>query len=578
MNRPRITPVLILVLLALLLTGAAGCQKAGTDAGLPDDLLALLPADPVVIFSLSSLDDWEGRRQALADSTNGAPLLEGGALAEIDLAAILAEKHPAVAAAVAGDRPLALAVGLPAPMTNQLDLVLVIPVTDPATVGDLADGDEFHTQLAMGDYVALATSPAYTPADTVPAIARDRLPGLVSLAVDLESVVTMYRPFVQMGLATMAAMPPEDDESGARPGMDPEMAEALGEMLDILMDSVRRKDLAVDLDDRELNVAWRLDLIPGCPLEPGPQPDFARALALTGALPEDAPVQMAMAVDQTRQMDVFGDYYLATMDKEMEQLPKDLARGIAAWFAGYLDTYDYVNVPMAVAGGYGPGGIEMHMVVDATDPAGLLAHMERQLTILGDLGLGLTVTPVDGIELGGVGIHGWDLAWDDALMDMVMAEAEAADVAPTGGQLKQTFAMLRELAPGLRVARVGDLVLLTTTTDHAELGLRVADLLDPRGPDPRLAALAKAAGPHTVEAYRGDVAMIMATVFEVMYDFDPALTADLRARPLDVAGVATYGESRVGFTGSMDVAGLRATVETVKHMITKMEAKQDEEP
>ena len=89
---------------------------------------------------------------------------------------------------------------------------------------------------------------------------------------------------------------------------------------------------------------------------------------------------------------------------------------------------------------------------------------------------------------------------------------------------------------------------------------------------------AKAAGPHTVEAYRGDVAMIMATVFEVMYDLDPALTADLRARPLDVAGVATYGESRVGFTGSMDVAGLRATVETVKHMITKMEAKQDEEP
>ena len=70
----------------------------------------------------------------------------------------------------------------------------------------------------------------------------------------------------------------------------------------------------------------------------------------------------------------------------------------------------------------------------------------------------------------------------------------------------------------------------------------------------------------------------MATVFEVAYGLDPEMPADLRSRPLDVAGVATYADARVGFSGSMDVAGLRAAVEAVKRMIAKAEGEHGEHP
>jgi len=569
MSRFRI--LIAAVLLAALLAGATGCNRAGDDSALPADLLALLPADPVVVISLSCLDDWEMRRQALADSTGGPPLLPGGALAEIDLAAIFAERLPAAAGVAATDRPLVLAVGLPASLTNQLDMVFVFPVAGDTEVGELADGETFRSQLAKGDYLALATSAAYVPADSVPAIARDRLPGLVSVAVDLEGVVAMYRPLVVMGLAAMAAMPP--DEDGPARDMTPEEAAALAEVMGDLMDSVRRQDLALDLDSEELDLAWRLDLIPGSPLDPGPQPDFARALALTGALPATAPLKMAAAMDQTRQVDVFSDYYVAAMGKDLARLPEDLARGIEEWFTGYLETYGYVNVPTASSAGIGPEGIDLTMILAAADPAGLREHFARQLTTLGNLGVGLTVTTVEDQDLAGVTVHGWHLDWDDAALANAVAQADSADVAPTGGELLQTMNLLRRLTPDLWLAEVGGLFVLTTTTDDAELAARLAAVQAPGGPDPQLAALAKAGGEHTIEVFRGDVAQILAMVFEVMHDADPELTAELRSRPLAVTGVATLDGPRVGFGGTVDVAGLRSTVATVKHLLAQLEQK-----
>ena len=571
MSRFRI--LIAAVLLAALLAGATGCKRASDDSALPADLLALLPADPTVVISLSSLDDWEVRRQALADSTGGPPLLPGGALAEIDLAAIFAEQLPAAAAVAATDRPLVLAVGLPAPLTNQLDVVFVFPVAGDTEVGELADGEPFRSQLSSGKYLALATSAAYTPADSVPALARDRLPGLVSVAVDLEGVVAMYRPLVVMGLAAMAAMPPHEDTDGPAQVLTPAEAAALAKMTGDLMDSVRRQDLALDLDDEELDLAWRLDLIPGSPLDPGPQPDFARALALTGALPADAPVKMAAAVDQTRQVDVFSDYYLAAMGKDLARLPEDLARGIEEWFTGYLETYGYVNVPLASSAGIGPEGVDLTMILAAADPAGLREHFARQLTILGNLGVGLTVTAVEDQDLGGVAVHGWHLDWDDAVLTAIVAQADSAQVAPTGGELLQTMNLLRRLTPDLWLAEVGELLVLTTTTDDTELAARLAAVQAPSGPDPQLAALAKAGGEHTIEVFRGDVAQILAMVFEVMHDADPELTAELRSRPMAVTGVATLDGPRVGFGGTVDVAGLRSTVATVKHLLAQLEQK-----
>lgn len=563
MSRARIAPVLTLVLLAALLLGAAACNKDSTTE-LPDDLLALLPAEPAVMVSLSSLDDYEARRAALADSSDAPPLLDGGALARIDLAAMLAEMLPAASALLDGSRPLAMAVGAPAPMTNQLDMVLLLPLVADAEPGDLTDGDKFQSQLVQGGYVALSAQPGYAAQDSVPALARDRLPGLVSVAVDLEQILTMYRPFIEMGLAAMAAAPPADpDNPQGGPAMTPEQAAATAELMRLVMDSSRRMDLSADLDAEELVLDSRFDMVPGSALVPGPQPDFGRALALSGSLPADAHLKMALAVDQTQHLHLSMKSYHASMAADLHKLQPEAAEAVAAWLDGYEDTVRYLSVPMGVALGAGLEGIEARIVAETTEGDAFLDHMDNQLGILSGLGAGLTVTPMEPLDLAGVMVRGWDLTWDDMLLAAVVATAEATDTAPTGGQLAQTMGLLRRLTPGLRAFATEGKVVVTTDTGWDEVGLVLADVRDPRSPDRQLAELAAAAGPGTQEAIQGNLGLILVWFMEAVGVGDEAMLADLRENSLEITTTMTMEGPRAGSTLTVGVQGLRRTVQAL---------------
>ena len=564
MNRARIVPVLTLALALAALLAAAGCNQS-VSTELPDDLLALLPAQPAVLVSLTSLDDFEARRTALADSSHGAPLLDGGALAELALAAWLAETLPAVMPVMARDRPLVLAVGVPAPMTNQMDMVLVVPLNPDIEIGDLTDGETFKSQLVLGDYVALSSEAGYAAADSIPALGLDRLPGLVSVAVDLQGILAMYRPFVDMGLAAMAAIPPTDaDSTGQQPPMTPAQAAAMTDLVRMVMDSAQRTDMTLDLDADEVRFASRFDMVPGSALVPGPQPDFARALELSGSLPADAHLKMALALDQTHQMDLSLDYYRASMAADLKRLPPDLAADIAAWFDGYLASLQYVSAPMALGLGMGLEGIEMQVVLESSEADAVLDHLDRQLQILGNLDIGLTVTPVDAVALADVSIRGWDLAWDDARMAVILGVAEEVDLAPTGGQLAQTLGVLRRLGAGLRGFTTGGLVVLTTTTDWAELGDMLADVRDPRAADAQLATLAAAGGPATREVVQGNLGLLLVWIIEAMGMGDEEMLAELRDQPMEMTMVMTQEGPRVASTMTVGVQGLRRTVRAIQ--------------
>ena len=570
MTRARIAPALALAMaLVALLAVATGCNQT-TTTELPEDLLALLPADPAMVVTLTSLNDYDARRAALADSSQGTPLLDGGALAKIDLSGLLGEMLPAVAAVIARDRPLAVAVGVPAPMTNQLDVVLVMPVLSDIEVGDLTDGDIFESQLARGEYLALSAGPAYAAPDSLCALGLDRLPGMMSVAIDLEGILKMYRPLVEMGLMAMSAQGTGPDGEGA---MSPAEAAATADMTRLVMDAARRLDLTVDLDTKEVKLVSRLDLMPESVLVPATQPDFDQALDMSGSLPAGAHLTWARAMDQRQYLDISLDYYRAAMEADLKHLPPDLAADIAAWFDGYIETTRYLSAPTAMSVSLGLDGIEGQIILQSDEATEVLAHIGRQMELLGKLDIGLTVTPTEPLALADVPVQGWDFTWDDERMAAILDVAEAADIAPTGGQLAQTLGILRRLAPGLRGFATDGKVVLTTTTDWEQLGVAVADIKDPRAPDEQLAALAAAGGPNTREVVQGNIGLLLVWMFEAMGVDDPELIAELQAEPLEMTMVMTQTGPRFASTFTLGVSGLRRSLHAIHELGDQMKEK-----
>jgi hypothetical protein len=354
--------------------------------------------------------------------------------------------------------------------------------------------------------------------------------------------------------------------------MSAEQAAATAELLRLVMDASRRMDLSLDLDEKTMVVDSRFDMVPGSELVPGPQPDFQRALALTGSLPGDAHMKMALAVDQTQYLAMSMDSYRASMATDLQKLPPDLAAGIAEWFDGYAETLRYLSVPVALGLGMGMDGIEAQIVAETAEADAFLDHLDSQLRILGGLEIGLTVTPIEPLDIDGTTVRGWDLAWDDMLLAAVMNTAEATDTRPTQGQLAQTMGLLRRLSPNLRAFDAGGMVVVTTTSDWRDVGMVLAYVRDPRKPDAQLAALAAAGGPATQEVVQGNLGLILVWFMEAMGVGDEAMLASLRDEPLELTMTMVVDGPRAGNTMTLGVQGLRRAVRALSTLGEQMQA------
>ncbi len=558
-------PVLIAVVLMLMVAVAAGCSDKSRELTLPADLLALLPAAPTAIMAAPGLDAMDKALDDLDARSADQPLYSPEFRAQLDLRVALEEAVPGLAALIDPTLPLALAVVAPPPMSGNLGLTLVLPLLDPKAALP-ALPPPFQATVLRGRYVALASDPAHAAQDTVPALAVGLQPGVATMAVDLQGLINQYRGMLEMGLG-MAAMAPAQDpaQPTAAPPMSPAETQALVAMARGLLDSARRLDLALDLDEGRLAVTGMFGVRPDGPLQPGPQPDFATAAALSSLLPPDADVLQVSALDQGRELDFSREFYLAGASRQAAAMPPEQGAAFLAWFEGYLALASAMDCPLAVSLDFAEAGIGLLAVLKPDHPAALAEALAGQMGRLEQIGLGVAFRPAEGDRFDGVTVQRWRLEFDEA----AIAALDLAPAAtPSAAQAVQMVQMLRSLLPELSLATVDGHVLLGATADHEPFAALVARVGQRVGkPDPRIAQAAAATGPDTRQVAVGDLMPLANWLIEFyrgMAGFEGMPPLDV---PVPFVAVGTIGPDGYGFSVGTDVPAIRAAVAAAEAMV-----------
>lgn len=549
----------ILVLTAVLTLAAGGCRTDESSApfALPDDLLALLPPEPTVVFAVAGLDAVDAVRVELAGETGGDPLLPPDAIAKLDLRAVLDEQLPGSSDLIAPGLPLAFALIAPPPGAMAPKVTVLLPLRDPeAELPDLPA--EISVPVRHGVYVALSTDPAFAPAETPPALARGLQPGLMTCAVDLAALMELYRPVVETGLSALTMAGQMDAEAeGDR--MTPEEAASVAETLRSLLDAVRRLDLAVDLAAGEVRLAGFLGVTAGSVLEPAAQPDFGVALELSGFLPPDADLLEVLAMDQSRQMDLYRDLQRLNMRQYGDAVPADKQAALEDWLLAIYDLDEMFACPAAAAADFTPEGMQVLAVLRPQDPAAVTQTVAEQFAVVSQFGFGIVFAPEEAADVGGHAVRRWRIEFDAA----ALAELESED--PGSGdalEAAQMVMLLQDLLPRMMLAEVGPHIVFGATEDDAAFADLVArvDRGDAARPDPRAAAAARAAGPDCQEVVLGDLAPMLNWLAATMDRFGGDGGLPSFDTPLPFTTTATVADEGYGFSASTDVAAIRAAV------------------
>ena len=278
--------------------------------------------------------------------------------------------------------------------------------------------EEGILNVLEGGYLAISLDPAYAPAAVTPDIATELSPGFITTSLDLEAVVAAYRPLAEMSLGSMANQPaPADttqtDSMVPKPGMTADDAAAMGDLARSIMDSVRRLDLALQIEGETLTLHSGISVFADSPLDPGPQPSFEEALQLTRLLPAGGNIIQTMALDQTRQFEVFKGAYVMAMEEEIDAMPAEQGEAYRAWFESYLESVDLFINPMAASIRVSEEGMTAGVVMKCEDPAASLdrfAGLFAGLTAI-ELGIGLKKLPTG--KVSGVEVHSWTVQFDE---------------------------------------------------------------------------------------------------------------------------------------------------------------------
>lgn len=555
--------------LVLLLT--ASLVMAADPVELPQDLQELLPVDPAILFTCSSVEElnanWTEIQEAFEDED---------AEESFDLLDWLREDFEEFDAAVDLTLPMAVALDMgPVMMGQEPYFTLVMPLkADFADRESLLEDDGETSSLIQGDYLAVHSALGYQPAGVMPAIAQDMVPGVMNAVIDLEGLLLTYRPFVEMGLASIPVgiattdTLPSGEVVVTDEGMTQEEADALAAMIRALMDSVDRMDMGVGASGGKIRADMQLTTLPGTPLSPGPMPDFDDALELSGLLPAGGDFLMAIAMDMTPQFDVFKDFYILNMQRESEKMGAEIGPKYAAWFEDYLGMIDLWSKPLAGSYGFSTEGMVAHAVLASDDAQADADRLVSLIEGMSDVGMGVNLTPLPGTEVDGVAVRSWKIDVDPETMTGLGGTVADPELSAMGRmQADQLASMMKKIVPGFSVAVQGNHVLLSADDDPTAMaGMIAAAAKSGADANDDLAKVAKAAGPGVQEVVTGDMMAILNWVSGFMEEAGEEDWEVIKDNPIPFNGVYTINGEKLGFAMNMDMPALKNMIRAFDEM------------
>ncbi|MEN8007557.1 MAG: hypothetical protein ABFS42_11110, partial [Candidatus Krumholzibacteriota bacterium] len=502
----------------------------------------------------------------------------------IDLVGELSREMPHLAEFADLDRPLAMVVGVPDLMGGQdPDFLFIVPIIErPGTSIETVMEEEEVTYLIEGEYLAFSTGSLIVPAVEIPDLALGLSPGFISASLNLGTVLEAYRPLVEMGLGAMANAPALPDsqaiEAGPHPQqMSPEEVAAMQDLAHLVMASARRFDLAFASDGEELTLHSGFSVQPGSPLDPGPQPEFEHALQLTRLLPPGGNIIQTMALDQTRQFEVFRDFYLVSAEKQIADLPPEQAAAYRTWVESYLDSVDLFANPLAASIRMSAASMSANIVMECADAAVSLERFAALFEGLSALDIGVKMKKMPTGKVAGTEVRSWTIDYD--LEKMAGLSPQPANPKPGGtGRLQadQMIAFLRKVTPNLNLAVRGDYLILSADKDPSNLAHMIQLAGQRRGAaHPPTAAAATKAGPACQQVVTGDLMAILSWITEWMEELEDEEYATIEGNPIPFTATSTIEGAAYGLDWTMDMPAVKRFVKAVQEL-EAMENRHDD--
>jgi len=357
----------------------------------------------------------------------------------------------------------------------------------------------------------------------------------------------MVRPIVEMGLLALSqqgADAPPDSAAPRPPAMSAEQIVAIQTFARGVLDAAQRLDIALDLAPGHDRLHGTFAVAPGSIFDVGPQPDFARALELSGLLSRDLDFVQASALDVSRPMDALAPFYAAMMKEQQKELPGGMDESYARWITdGFLVGRAWMH-PYAGGASFGAEGMRMEVLAAQPEPEKALAATLAYYQGIGALGAGLALAEGEAADVDGVRVRSFALTVDE---EQFAKLAPSPSDSATGPDPLAIMRAMAGLYPPFRVATLPGLVVACGDRDPAAMRALLTRAKEGGGSvPPGLAAAAAAAGAGTQAVVQGDLGRLLSGV--------AGLLADMTGSPPPEGGLPETGA--VPFTATNGVRGL----------------------
>lgn len=525
---------------------------AGEKMSLPDDLRRLIPADAVAIVavkSVAAVDQMVAKVAAqFPDEENSMP----------SLVEMLSDQMPALLDYLDTTKPLAVAVGMPNLMMGGMpDLTYILPLQRGVAVDDSLGAQwGFPEQIQSGQYLALSSAAVQAPAEELSDLSDHLAAGTASATLDISRLYEEFGAFLEMGLAgiPVRATGTEPDSTDA---MSIEEAEVVKELLRSSVASLSRFDLSLDLSGDEISVYAGLAVVPGSVLDPGPQPEFGRALALTRALPNEADFLQVTAMDYTFLMDTFRDYYLMVAGQSMVDMEAEQRALYDTWVENYLNDLEIWTHPMATSLRLADSQMAFHGLMEMNDGPAALEQLTNTFAELSAIDMGYLVNRQSDETVAGVNFRVWEVDLDlETIESMVTDQRPPAMSGADRMEPAQMISVLRKMMSRIYIGTADGLLFLASDDDTEALAEMIEKSRKQGKPEANIARLADASGEHVQQIITGDMMAVMNWFTEWLEEMDNEEREVMKGNPVPFSAVATIFAGETGVTFKTDMAAL----------------------
>ncbi len=491
----------ISLLVSALLASVATAEQKSFE--MPQDMKSLLPASADAVLAVSSLEELDALWREVLPHTLDRQ--------DASLSHYLQLLDPAFVEHVDRSKPFLAVLNLMPPMGGEPYQVtgLMALKDNNFEVASVPGLDKFNL-IREGQYLAVSTDPYFSPSDLQPAWASELNAGLMSVTLDLTSIIDTYRFLLEMGLSQMQLQ--AENSSEELPSLETTLATI--KLARSFLNSAEGLDLFLSQDGDLVTKDFIFRTQPGSDFAPGPQPSFTEALQLTRFLPGGESLLTVSALDQSSQMNIFMDYYLATMHSTTALMPPEAARLYETWYTDYLNTMTISFAPSAMTMRFEKNNSSFQSIIKSDDAPNDWRKLLDLANRMNGFGMGLEMAVMEAIPFKGHDVSAWQLVPnEEELNNLATADLDLSLDDPLVASNMVT--MLRFLSGNIYLAQVDNYLLFCGGPTQGLMNELIGRVDENKGQvDPRLKKVNK--NGFVQSATVGDLNAALGVVLELV--------------------------------------------------------------